>query len=52
MGNRVSDSKAVGLAEAIESIVEHLAEYNLREIVLVFSASGYGRCHAAGPVAA
>src|SRR6516225_1854775 len=40
MGNRVSDSKTVGLAEAIQSIVYHLAENNLREIVLVGHSYG------------
>jgi pimeloyl-ACP methyl ester carboxylesterase len=40
MGNRVSGSKAVGLAEAIQSIVDHLAENNLKEIVLVGHSCG------------
>jgi hypothetical protein len=40
MGNRVSDSKAVGLAEAIQSIAEYLAENSLREIVLVGHSYG------------
>ena len=40
MGNRVSDSKAVGLAEAIQSIVDYLVENNLREIVLVGHSYG------------
>src|SRR5262252_4765291 len=34
-GNRPGDPQTVGLAEAIESIVDYLFENNLRDIVLV-----------------
>jgi pimeloyl-ACP methyl ester carboxylesterase len=40
MGNRAGDSKAVGLAEAIQSIVDYLVENSLREIVLVGHSYG------------
>ena len=39
-GNRPGDSRTIGLAEAIESIIVYLVEKNLRDIVLVGHSYG------------
>ena len=39
-GNRPGDRKDSGLAEAIQSIVDYLAEHNLNDIVLVGHSYG------------
>jgi pimeloyl-ACP methyl ester carboxylesterase len=40
VGNRPGDSKAVGLAEANQSIIDHLVENDLKDIILVGHSYG------------